>query len=81
MTGGFSTPRKDRGVKTASGQTVKAGHILSRGSSSYKAGRNTKGVGTIFALVPGTVSFSKRKTPKGGVKTFINITPVPAAKK
>jgi ribosomal protein L27 len=81
MTGGFSTPRKDRGVKVASGQLVKAGTILSRGSSVYKAGTYARGVGTIFALMPGKVSFTKRKTPKGGVKTFIHIIPAPVAKK
>jgi ribosomal protein L27 len=80
MTGGFSTPRKDRGVKVSAGQTVKAGQILARGLNVYKAGKNAKGIGTIFALCAGTAMFTKRKTSKGSVKTFINVIPVTSTK-
>ena len=75
MIGGFSTPRKDEAVKVTQGQAVKTGTILSRGVNSYKAGKNVKGQGTLIALCPGTVVFSKKKTPKGRVRTFINVMP------
>jgi ribosomal protein L27 len=71
--GGFSTPRKDKAIKVSSGQLVKAGQILVRGMAVYKAGVNVKGLATLYALCPGKVYFSKRKTSHGKVRTFINI--------
>jgi len=76
MIGGFSTPKKDKAMKVSSGQLVKAGQILARGKDGYKAGMNAKGLGTLFALCPGKVYFSKKKTSHGKVRTFINIAPV-----
>lgn len=75
MTGGFSTPKKDSAVKVSGGQTVKTGQVLSRGIASYKPGVNVRGDGTLFALCPGKVYFSRKKTNHGKVRTFINITP------
>jgi len=83
MAGGFSTPKKDESVKVTGGQTVKTGQILCRGINTYKPGLNVKGAGTLFALCPGKVFFSRKKTPHGRFRTFINITPleVPAKEK
>lgn len=76
MIGGFSTPKKDRMLKVSNGQPVKTGQILARGVNAYKAGRNVKGLDPLFALCNGTVAFTKKKTPHGKVRTFINITPL-----
>ncbi|MFH1641209.1 MAG: 50S ribosomal protein L27 [Candidatus Omnitrophota bacterium] len=73
MVGGFSTPKKDKAVKVASGESVTTGTILSRGISAYKAGSNVKGLSTLYALCDGKVYFTKRKTSHGRVRTYINI--------
>ncbi len=75
MAGGFSTPKKDKAIKVSSGQTVKTGTILVRGVATYKGGFNVKGLGTLYALCPGKVYFTKKKTSHGKVRTFINIAP------
>ena len=75
MTGGFSTPKKDKMIKVSDGQLVKTGEILVRGLDAYKAGINVKGLGTLHALCPGKVYFSKKKTPHGKVRTFLSIEP------
>jgi len=76
MTGGFSTPKKDKNVKVTSGQTVKTGQILIRGFSTYKSGINVKGLATLFALCPGKAYFTKKKTPHGKVRTCVNVEPL-----
>lgn len=73
MAGGKARRRTDRGVKVSAGEIVKTGEILIRGLSIYKAGLNVKGVGTLYSLRQGKVSFSKRKTPHGQVRTFVNV--------
>ena len=75
MTGGFSTPKKDKMTKVSGGQPVKTGQILSRGLSTYKAGVNVKGLGNLHALSNGTIYFTKKKTGHGRVRTYINIRP------
>lgn len=75
MTGGFSTPKKDKAVKVSNGELVKTGQILIRGIPVYKSGVNVKGLGTLYALCPGKVYFSKKKTSHGKVRTFVNIAP------
>ena len=77
MTGGKATPKKDRAIKVSNGQRVLTGEILVRGLNSYKAGANVKGQGTLHALCPGKIYFSKKKTSHGKVRTFINIEPQP----
>ncbi len=77
MTGGFSTPKKDKAMKVSNGQTVKTGQILSKGIDTYKAGHNVKGLGTLFALYPGKVYFTRRKTSHGKVRTLINVEAIP----
>jgi ribosomal protein L27 len=74
MTGGFSTPKKDKAVKVGGGQSVKTGTILARGLSAYKAGSNVKGLSTLYALCDGEVYFSKRKTSHGRIRTYINVS-------
>lgn len=76
MTGGKSTPKKDRMLKVSDGQPVKTGEILTRGMNNYKAGKNVKGLATLYALCPGKVYFAKKKTPHGKVRTFVNIMPL-----
>jgi ribosomal protein L27 len=78
MAGGKSTPKKDKAMKVSSGQAVKTGMILCRGMDVYKAGLNVKGKGTLFALCPGKIYFSKKKTGHGKMRTYINITPAKA---
>ncbi|MCX5696626.1 MAG: hypothetical protein NTU54_01405 [Candidatus Omnitrophica bacterium] len=73
MAGGKATPKKDKMLKVSSGQPVKTGEILARGMSTYKAGINVKGQGTMQASCPGDVYFTKKKTPHGKVRTFINV--------
>jgi ribosomal protein L27 len=76
MAGGKSTPKKDKAIKVSNGQAVKTGQILCRGLSTYKAGINVKGMSTLFALCPGKIYFSKKKTSHGKIRTFINIAPI-----
>jgi len=76
MAGGKSTPKKDIMLKVSGGQFVKTGAILSRGVTTYKPGKNVGGLGTQFALCYGKVYFSKRKTPHGRMRTFINVMPL-----
>lgn len=75
MTGGFSTPKKDKAVKVSGGELVKTGQILLRGIATYKAGVNVRGDGTLYALCTGKVYFSRKKTSHGKARTFINIAP------
>ena len=75
MTGGFSTPKKDKANKTSGGMVVKTGQILVRGVDTYKAGVNVKGPGTLFALCDGKIYFSRKKTSHGKLRTFVNIKP------
>ena len=76
MTGGKSTPKKDKMLKVSAGQVVKTGEILVRGMNAYKAGKNAKGRATLFALCDGQISFSKKKTSHGRARTFINVLPI-----
>ena len=76
MAGGFSTPKKDKANKVSSGMLVKTGKILVRGVDTYKAGVNVRGLGTLFALCEGKVYFTRKKTSKGRVRTFVNIRPI-----
>jgi len=80
MAGGFSTPKKDKAIKTSGGKLVKTGEILVRGVDTYKAGVNVRGPGTLFALCPGRVQFTRKKTSHGKVRTFVNVIPLPKAK-
>ncbi len=75
MIGGFSTPKKDRNMKVSGGQAVKTGEILCRGLGTYKAGKNVGGAGTLYAQLSGAISFTRKKTSKGKIRTFINIIP------
>lgn len=73
MIGGFSTPKKDEALKVSGGQAVKTGQIIVRGVNVYKAGQNVRGQGTLYAICPGKVYFTRKKTPHGKVRTFINV--------
>ncbi|MFA5410429.1 MAG: 50S ribosomal protein L27 [Candidatus Omnitrophota bacterium] len=75
MAGGKARPKKDKALKISNGESVKTGQILARGFNAYKAGINVKGQDTIFALCPGKIYFTKKKTPHGKFRTFINIQP------
>lgn len=76
MAGGKSTPKKDKMLKVSSGKPVKTGQILLKGIDTYRAGRNVKGLGTLFAVCPGNVYFTHKKTSHGKFRTFINIEPI-----
>ena len=73
MIGGFSTPKKDKAVKSSGGKLVKAGEILVRGIDSYKAGVNVRGLGTLSAVCAGKVYFTRKKTSHGKLRTFVNV--------
>ncbi len=75
MAGGKSTPKKDKKTKVAGGEMVEVGKILIRGKDNYKAGINVKGRGTLYAVSAGKVSFTHKRSPRGGVKTYINVLP------
>jgi len=75
MTGGFSTPKKDKMTKVSQGQSVKTGQILVRRMPVYKAGINVEGRGALFALCDGKVGFTKKKTSHGRPRTFVNVIP------
>ncbi len=75
MAGGKATAKKDEQLKVTQGQLVKTGEILCRHLSVYKAGKNTSGRGTVFSLMYGKVYFSRKKTPHGKFRTFINVMP------
>lgn len=75
MTGGKSRPKKDKAIKVCAGQLVNTGQILARGISTYKAGLNVKGLNTLYALCPGKVYFTRKKTSHGKIRTFVNIKP------
>lgn len=77
MIGGFSTPKKDKALKVSSGLTVKTGQILSKRLNIYKAGHNVKGLDTLYALCPGKIYFTRKKTSHGKVRTFINVESIP----
>jgi len=74
MAGGKATPKKDKGLKVTTGQRVKTGQILAIGLNSYKAGQNVKGCGPLFAVCSGKVYFTRKKTPHGRFRTFINVS-------
>lgn len=75
MTGGKSTPKKDKAIKVSNGMLVKTGQILVRAMPAYKAGANVKGLDTLHALCCGKAYFSKKKTSHGRYRTFVNIAP------
>lgn len=76
MAGGKATPKKDKALKVSSGQNVKTGTILSRSLGNYKAGKNVQGLDTLFALCPGKIYFSKKKSSYNKIRTYINIAPL-----
>lgn len=75
MAGGKARPKKDKRLKVSGGAAVQAGKILSRGITTYKAGNNVSGMGTLYADCAGKIYFSRKKTPHGRERTFINIQP------
>lgn len=75
MIGVRSRTRKDKAVKVSSGQYVTTGTLLVRGLGSYKPGFNVGGISTLFALCAGNAYFTKKKTPHGKLRTFVNIKP------
>jgi len=75
MAGGKSTPKKDKKIKVSQGEQVVTGKILVRGVEGYKAGKNVKGLGTLFSLCRGKVSFTHKRIAQGKVRTFINVIP------
>jgi len=77
MAGGKARPKKDKALKVCGGKRVKTGEILVRGINTYKAGENVKGKDTLYALCPGEIYFSKKKTSHGKIRTFVNIKPLP----
>ena len=70
--------RETKGMKASGGQFVKKGEILTRQGDKWRAGINTRGKATVYALCDGTVYFKKRKGTyhKNKTSTVINIKKV-----
>jgi ribosomal protein L27 len=73
MAGGKATPKKDKALKVSNGMVIKTGQILSKRMNVYKAGINVKGLGTLYAICPGKVYFTRKKTSHGKMRTYINV--------
>ena len=67
--------KETKGLKVASGQTVKTGTILTRQADKWKAGLNVGGNAALYALVAGRVYFTHRRATYRTKKTatVINI--------
>ena len=72
---GRESESKRLGVKKFGGEVVKAGNIIVRQrGTKHHPGENV-GMGkdhTLFALIPGTVSFKKKKNDR----SFVSILPI-----
>jgi len=62
-----------RGLKVTAGQKVNTGAILTRQGDKWKTGINVGGRTILFALVDGTVYFTKTKGKHNRLITKINI--------
>lgn len=72
---GRESESKRLGVKLFGGEFAKAGNIIVRQRGTVHNPGENVGIGkdhTLFALVDGTVSFSK----KSSGKSFVSITPI-----
>ncbi len=73
---GRESESKRLGVKMYGGQVVKAGNIIVRQrGTTHHPGLNV-GMGkdhTLFALIPGTIEFKKKRDNK----SFVSIIPIP----
>lgn len=72
---GRESESKRLGVKLSGGQLAKAGNIIIRQRGTQHHPGNNVGMGkdhTIFALIDGTVTFTK----KSGNKSFVSIEPL-----
>jgi len=65
--------KETKGVKITEGQFVKKGSILTRQGDKWKAGINTAGKASVYALCDGTVYFKKRKGTYHKRKLFATI--------
>ena len=75
-TNGRDSQPKYRGIKVFAGQTVNAGSILVRQCGTKVHPGKHVGLGrdfTLFALVPGKVSYHTRQSRK-----FVSVEPAPA---
>ncbi len=68
-----------RGIKVSGGQIVKAGTVLTRQGTLWKAGLGTSGRNSVTALIDGEVYFTKKKNAYKTVVTYVNVKPVTAA--
>ena len=72
---GRDSESKRLGVKLYGGQVAKAGNIIVRQRGTVHHPGENVGMGkdhTIFALIPGTVTFRKKRNNK----SYVSITPV-----
>jgi ribosomal protein L27 len=65
--------QEKKGIKVTAGQLVKKGTILTRQGDKWKAGINTGGKTTVYALCDGIVYFKKRKGTYHKKKTFTTV--------
>ncbi|MBL7131367.1 MAG: 50S ribosomal protein L27 [Candidatus Omnitrophica bacterium] len=75
--------KETKGIKATEGQLVKKGATLTRQGDKWKAGINTSGKSTVYALCDGAVYFKKRKGAyhKRKLFTTINIKEISKNKK
>ena len=65
--------REKKGIKVTEGQFVKKGTVLTREGDKWKAGINTCGAATVYALRDGIVYFKRRKGTYHKRKSFTTI--------
>jgi len=65
--------KETRGVKVTGGQKVKCGTVLTRQGDKWKAGLNVTGRMLLTAACDGEVYFTKKKSARGKVRTYIHV--------
>ena len=73
--------KETKGIKVSGGQFVKKGSILTREGNKWRAGINTAGKGTVYALCDGTVYFKRKKSSYHKKKTFTTVNIEKSTKK
>jgi ribosomal protein L27 len=65
--------KETRGIKVTGGQKVTCGTVLTRQGDKWKAGANVTGRTLLAAACDGEVYFTKKKSVRGKVLTYIHV--------
>jgi len=73
--GGLSSKfyRETKGIKVTSGQTVKAGTVLTRQGHKWQPGINVIGQAHLNAGCDGEIYFTRKKDKSKKIVTYINV--------